>query len=193
MVLIPCVHHKTAAQGMAQLAVTTIVEEVLLFYYDKIRTKIEAEDEHKDKFFVTFSGGVYTQVYRKLKDGLSVGNIVPPVPSKYRVLVSSDARRYLLENDKSNVVKHLSHSMRTSELYYEHMNNKDAADAHASIYKLSLKRKWSKSEMTQITDRWPLSGRPPLVTECKECIQKWGIERSAKDIVNKWHQLYSQL
>ena len=146
MVVIPCVHHKTASQGMAQLAVTTNIEEVLLFYHNKIRTNIvPAEEEHKDKFFLTFYGGMYTQVYRRLREGLSVGNMDPPVPSKYRVLVSSDARRYLLEHDRSNVVKHLSHSMRTSELYYEHMNTKDATDAHASIQRLSMKRKWSKS------------------------------------------------
>ena len=52
MVLIPCIHHKTASQGMAQLAVTTDIEEVLLFYLDKIRTNfVPAEEEQKDKFF----------------------------------------------------------------------------------------------------------------------------------------------
>ena len=39
-VVIPCVHHKTASQGMAQLVVTINVEAVLLFYHEKIRTKI---------------------------------------------------------------------------------------------------------------------------------------------------------
>ena len=97
------------------------------------------QEEHQDKFFLTFNGGLYTQVYRKLREGLSVGNMDPPVPSKYRVLVSSDARRYLVDHDRSNVVKHLSHSMRTSEIYYEHMNTKDATNAHNTIQSLSMK------------------------------------------------------
>ena len=32
MIVISCVHRKTVSQGMAQLAVTTDIEEVLLFY-----------------------------------------------------------------------------------------------------------------------------------------------------------------
>ena len=83
MVVIPCVHHKTASQGMAQLVVTTDVEEVLVYYYETIRTKlVPSENEHKDNLFLTFIGGIYTQVYRRLREGLSVGNINPPV---YRV------------------------------------------------------------------------------------------------------------
>ena len=35
-VVIPCVYHKTASQGMAQLVVTEDVEAVLLFYDEKI-------------------------------------------------------------------------------------------------------------------------------------------------------------
>ena len=54
-VVIPCVHHKTASQGMAQLVVTEDVEAVLLFYDEKIRTKIVPQEEHQDKFFLTFN------------------------------------------------------------------------------------------------------------------------------------------
>ena len=69
---------------MAQLVVTEDVEAIMLFYEETIRTKIVPEEEHRDKFFLTFNGGMYTQVYRKLREGLSVGNINPPVPSTYR-------------------------------------------------------------------------------------------------------------
>ena len=192
-VVIPCVHHKTASQGMAQLVVTEDVEAVLLFYEEKICTKIVPEEEHQDKFFLTFNGGMYTQVYRKLREGLSVGNIDPPVPSKYRVLVSSDARRYLVDHDRSNVVKHLSHSMRTSKIYYEHMNTKDATDAHKTIQSLLMKRKWSKTEITELKDRWPLSGTPPVFKECKQHVEQFGMARTAKELYHKWHQLKSQL
>ena len=103
-VIIPCVHHKTSAQGIAQLVVTADIEEVLLFYYEMIRTKLVPEPGVEDRFFLTFNGALYTQVYRKLREGLSVDNMQPPVPSKYRVLVSSDAHRHLADSQKSNVV-----------------------------------------------------------------------------------------
>lgn len=192
-VVIPCVHHKTASQGMAQLVITTATEEVLLYYHEKIRIKLLPSEEHKDKFFLTFNSGIYTQVYRKLREGLSIGKIHPPVPSKYRVLVSSEARRYLVDHDRSNVVKHLSHSMRTSELYYEQMNTKDATDAHRTIHNLSMKRKWSKTEITQLKDRWPLSGSPPPLKECKQHAEQFGMARTPKELYHKWHQLNSQL
>ena len=102
----------------------------------------------------------------------------PPVPSKYRVLVSSDARRYLVEHISINVVKHLSHSMRTSEIYYEHMNTKDATDVYTSIQK----RKWSKSETTLLKVHWPLSGAFPLLKECKQYIEQCSMARTAKNI-----------
>ena len=108
--------------------------------------------------FLTFNGGIYTQVYRKLQEGLSVGNMDPPVPSKYWVLVSGDARKYLVDQDRSNVVKLLCHSMRTSKMYYEQMNTKGVTDAHKMIQSLSMKRKWSRAEINLLKENWPLSG-----------------------------------
>ena len=136
-----------------------------------------------------FNGGPYTQVYRRLCEGLSVGNLNPPVPSHYRVLVSSEARRYLTDYDRRNVVKHLSHSMRTSELYYDIMNTKDATAAHAMIETLSMKRRWSRVEIAQLTDRWPLSGSPPTITDCKEMVEQLGMGRAPKVVFHKWQQL----
>lgn len=190
-IVIPCVHHKTGTQGIAQLVVTNDIEDVLVYYY---RLKIVATEEgNKDKFFLAYNGGAYTQVYRKLKEGLSVGNIQPPLPSDYRVVVSSEARRFLGDKERRNLVKHLSHSMRTSELYYEVMNAKDAATAHTSIQTLSLNRRWSRNEISLLTDHWPLSESPPTLKDCKDFIELSGMARAAKDIFYKWQQLNTQL
>ena len=75
---------QTGAQAMAQLAITTDIEDILMYYLKNIRSQIETNDIHKDNFFVAFNGGLYTQVYRKLKDGLSVGNLHPPPPANCR-------------------------------------------------------------------------------------------------------------
>ena len=148
MVIIPCVHHKSGAQGMAQLAVTTDVEEVLIYYYELICVKIEpAEDGHRDNLFLTYNGGVYTQIYRKIKESLSVGKIQPPPPNEYRIVISSIAQRLLQEIERRNVVKDLSHTMKKSEKYYEIMNTKDAMAAHATIKQLSLNQRWSKDHL----------------------------------------------
>ena len=52
IVIIPCVHHKTGAQAMAQLAVTIDIEEILIFYFNNIHSGIETKDIHKDKLLV---------------------------------------------------------------------------------------------------------------------------------------------
>ena len=52
---IPCVHHKTGAQAIAQLAVTTDIEDMLIYYFNNIRSRIEIKDIHKDNFFVAFN------------------------------------------------------------------------------------------------------------------------------------------
>ena len=192
-VVIPCVHHKTASQGLAQLVVTEDIEHLLVYYQEKVRkTIVPADNTCKDKFFLTFNGGLYMQVYRRMKEGLSVGNIHPPVPSDYRVLISSDARRYLGEIDRRNVVKHLSHSMQTSEQFYEFTNTKDATDAHHLIHSLSICRRWSQTEIAGITQYWPLSGSMPSIRECNIYLSRMGLQRSAKDLQQKWRQLKAQ-
>ena len=63
IMIIPCVHHKMCAQAMAQLAVTIDIKDILIYYFNNIRSQIEpTKDIHKDNFFVTFNVWLYTQV-----------------------------------------------------------------------------------------------------------------------------------
>ena len=77
------------------------------------------------------------------------------------------------------MVKQLSHSMQTSELYYEQMNSRDATDAHTTTLRLL------KTEITQLNDHWPLSGSPLVLKECKEHIEQFGMARTAKEVYHK--------
>ena len=190
LVVIPCVHHKTGTQGLAQLVISEDIEDLLVYYYETIRSNIvPAEDTYKNLFFLTFNGTSYTQVYRRMREVLSVGKIEPPQPSHYRVLISSESRRYLDEQKRRNVIKHLSHSMQTSEKYYEFMDTTDATEAHATIHKLSQNRRWSRRDIALLTERWPLSGNPPLLRESRQFIRDFGLTRSAKDVCYKWQLL----
>ena len=58
-VVIPCVHHKTASQGLAQLVVTEDIEH-LAYYHEKMRTTIvPADNTCQNKFFLAFNGSLY--------------------------------------------------------------------------------------------------------------------------------------
>jgi len=62
-VVIPCLHHKTGPQGIAQLVVTRDLEQVLLEYYKNVRLKIKADEfTNSNRFFLTTNGCLYTQV-----------------------------------------------------------------------------------------------------------------------------------
>ena len=63
--VIPCVHHKTASQGLVQLMVTEDIKHLLVYYHEKVHTTIVPVDNTcQDKFFLPFNGSLYTQVYR---------------------------------------------------------------------------------------------------------------------------------
>ena len=73
------------------------------------------------------------------------------------------------------------------------MTTKDATDAHHLIHSLSICRRWSKAEIGQVTQYWPLSGSMPSIRERKNYIHRVGLQRSAQDLQQKWRQLKGQL
>ena len=164
---------------------------MLQYYYDNIRTNIvPAEASFQQHFFLTRNGKKYSQVFRRIKESLASDNLIPPQPSLYRILVSSETRRHLDVKKHNNTAKHLSHSMQTSATYYKLMDVSDASEAHASIYSLSLRRRWSQEEIRLITNKWPLSGNnSPTVRDCREFIKEAGLPRHPKEVLFKWEQL----
>lgn len=83
---------------------------------------------------------VNNQAFQKIK-GASIANgfneLVPPPPSKYRILMSTEAARTFDDYDLRKVARHLSHSEHTSRKYYEFADTKDATDPHKKIKILS--------------------------------------------------------
>ena len=89
-------------------------------------------------------GQKYLQVYRKIREAAIANGfmtMLPPPPSKYRIVVSTEAARVLNDCDLRKVAKHLSHSEQTSRKYYEFTDTKDATNAHRTIKLLSQQRR----------------------------------------------------
>jgi len=189
-VVIPCLHHKTGPQGIAHLVVTRDTEQLLVEYYKNVRVKIRAvEFINSNRFFLTTSGYPYTQVYRKIKEALSIGNLKPPRPKDYRILVASDAARELNDADLRRVARHLCHSTETSRQYYQFTNTNDSMLAHQAICNLSDKRKWSKQHIKALLREWPLTRCPPSLAVCRKISKKHQLNRTGKQVLNKWRQL----
>ena len=191
VVVIPCVHHKTGAQGLAYLVISEDIDAVIQYYYDYIRQAITPADNCQGYLFLTRSGEQYDQVYRRIKKAFETSRIVPPSPGLYRILISTEARRHLDEMKRRKTVKHLSHSANTSETYYEFMNIDDATEAHANISALSAMRRWKQHEIELLKSQWPLSGEAPTIKAVRQFIKDHrNINRTAKELVAKWQQLH---
>jgi len=189
-VVINCLHHKTAPQGIAHLVVTRDIEKLLVDYYNKVRQKIRAYNfSHSNRFFLTINGSLYTQVYRRIKDTLSVGRLKPPRPKDYRILVATDAARQLNDADLRRVARHLCHSTETSRQYYQFSNTNDSMLAHQALQNLSERRKWSTQHMNVLLKEMPLRKSPPSLMMCREFAKRHKLKRTGKDVFNKWRQL----
>ena len=87
MVVIPCVHHKTATQGLAYLVISEDTDDLLQYYFDNIRVKLTPVASCKDFLFLTRGGEEYDQVYRHIKESLGTDSMVPSQPGLYRILI----------------------------------------------------------------------------------------------------------
>lgn len=142
-VIISCINHKTGPQGRAQLVVEKHSEQILLNYMKLIREHLQPAKGCQMLFFITHNGKKYTQVYRKIKEAIILNglkDVIPPPPSMYRIVVSTEAARHLNDSTLRIVARHLSHSEATSRQYYEFSNSNDATEAHETIQRLAKSR-----------------------------------------------------
>lgn len=189
-VIIPCLHHKTGPQGIARLVVTRDIEQLLVEYYNNVRLKIRANEfTNSNRFFLTTNGCLYTQVYRRINEALSIGSLKPPRPKDYRILVATDAARELDDTDLRRVARHLCHSTETSRQYYQFTNTDDSMLAHQAIRNLSERRKWSRQHIKALLKEWPLTKSPPGLAVCREISKKHQLGRTGKQVLDKWRQL----
>ena len=77
-VVIPCVHHKTGATGLAFLVVTEEVDDMIQYYLNRIRRSIVPVTGSENYLFLTCNGRQYTPVYRCIKSSLGAASLVPP-------------------------------------------------------------------------------------------------------------------
>ena len=108
-----------------------------------VRRHIQPAKSSNMLFFLTPNGHKYLQVYRKIREAIILNRLkdfVPPPPSMYRILLSTEAARNLNDCNLRIVARHLSHSQATSRQYYEFCNTEDATEAHKTIETLAKQR-----------------------------------------------------
>ena len=191
--MISCHHHKTGPQGVAKLVVDKPIDDLLVFYYKNVRQRISANEDTNHLFFLTAQGKQYRQVYRKIQEALTAIKIdatTLPAPSKYRIVVRTDASKELPDHSLRNVAKHMSHSSETARQYYEFSNTTDAVDAYDTIVDMAKRRRWTTEETTRLLKVWPLNNLRPELKTCAIIKTRCNLEgRTPKNIQDKWRQL----
>ena len=147
-VIISCINHKTGPQGRAKLVVDQEDFSHMLDYKTLVRDYIIPNVGCDDLFFLTHTGARYTQVYRKIVESIHANHLfvtIPPPPSSHRIVVTTSAACSIeWDLTRRKVNKHLCHSDKTSEQYYEFTNENEAVEAYCHIQKLANIR--SKTE-----------------------------------------------
>ena len=188
-----CMHHKTSAQGPAQLVFNKATDDLLEKYYSLVCQRLEAKEGADHLLFLTFHGSRYSQVYRKLQEAITANNIKDvelPQPSLYRKVVRTDGSRTLTDPRLRNVSKHMCHSSETARKYYEFADLTDAVSAHQTILDMAKRRMWSKEETESLLKAWPLENSRPELKTCALIKQKYNLsDKTAKNMQDKWRQL----
>ena len=138
---------------MAQLVIFKSTETLLKHYYILVRKKLIPDNGCNEVFFLTDNGQRYQQVFRKIREAAVANgftNVLPPPPSKYRILMSTEAARTFNDRDLRKVARHLSHSEQTSRKYDEFANTRDATNAHRKIKYLSKQITTRKERIAQV-------------------------------------------
>lgn len=128
-------------------------------------------------------------MYHRIKEALSVGRLKPPRPKDYRIVVATDAARELNDADLRRVSRHLCHRTETSRQYYQFSNTNESVLAHQALQNLSERRKWSTQHITALLKEWSLRNNPPGLMMYREIAKKHNMNRTGKDVLNKWRQL----
>ena len=191
-IIIKCHHHKTGAQGIAQVVIKKSTDELMGSYYRYIRQHAKPIEGAEHLLFLTPTGRRYTQVYRKMQEAFSSINqekIKLPAPSQYRILVRTDCSKELPDQSLRNIAKHMSHSSETARKYYEFSNTSDAINAHQTIVEMAKRRKWNDEETKHLLEGWPLDNPKPDLKTCQLIKERFNLERTPKNILDKWRQL----
>jgi len=191
-VVISCHHHKTGPQGVALPVVNKAINELLEFYYKNVRQRMKTHKDTEHLFFLTANGKQYTQVYRKIQEAIAATNIkdieLPP-PSKYRIVVHTDASKVLSDQGLRKMAKHMSHSSDTARQYYEFSNITDAINVHDTIVDMAKRRKWTSEETNSLLMACLLTNLKPDLKTCAMVKEKCNHNRTPKNIQDKWRQL----
>lgn len=190
-ILIRVLRHKTASStGPANIIINKHCEDVMSQYYNSIRLKISAQNkELASRFFLTNTGTTFRKVSELIQKVAETFGIKMPTASLHRKVMATTAHSddTMPESKMRALNKHMSHSASTSEKYYQLPGAKTAVEMYDTIKKLTKRKFFTHREDEILTKEWPLQkGTTPKLQLCRKIVEHYGIERTAKQLQDRW-------
>ena len=190
-VLIRVLKHKTCTStGPANIIINKNCEQVMCQYHDLIRSKIVAQSVALSKlFFLTSTGNAFKKVSETIQKVAGAHNISVPTASLHRKVTKTIAHcdEETTEGTMRALNRHTSHSDATSSKFYQLPAAKTAVNVYNTIKQLSKKRFFTAQEDRIITKEWPVGkGATPPLELCRRISEKYNIERTAKQLQDRW-------
>lgn len=191
-VVITVLNHKTStSQGPASIVITTELEEMINQYLTYVRKTIVANtDELKDNLFLTITGNEFKKICETIQLVASKFDLSTPSPSVHRKVIASEGRKYLDEGGMRSLASHMSHSETTSRKFYQFPSEHEAYEVHNTIKHLNARRCFSEKEDWSLLKEYSLNNdTTPTLEVCKLIVKKYELNRSAKQLQDRWRTL----
>ena len=191
-IVIRVLNHKTSAsRGPASIIVTTDLEEMISKYLKYIRkTIIPQTDQLKENLFLTYTGNEFKKISESIQSVASKFDISTPSPSVHRKVIATEGRKCLDDGGMHSLASHMAHSEATSRKYYQFPSEHEAYEVHTTIKHLNERRYFSEKEDGFLLKEYPLNhDTTPTLEICKLIVGKYNINRSAKQLQDRWRTL----
>ena len=193
--LIQVLHHKTSASsGEADLIVSAHTNELIEEYLGKIRNYMEPKAKYlKNNLFLTPSGNELTKISELIRYIANTYGFDVPNATLNRKVTATSAREHLSQHEALAVHKHMSHAPETSMRSNQFPDIQDSLETQRVINKLQRKKYFTKAEDEKILKEWPTDNKAtPSLKTCRAITQKHHLQRTAKQIQDRWKTLVKQ-
>ena len=149
--------------------------------------------ELNDDLFLSYTGSEFRKVSEAIQKVARIFNISIPPPSLHRKVIASEGRRNLDEGNMWLLASHMSHSEATSRRFYQFPSENEVCEIHETIKHLNKKRQFCDKEDDCLLKEYPLSNEfSPSLELCRSILHKYGMNRSSKQIQDRWRTLKGQ-
>ena len=195
--VIRVLNHKTSAsRGPANIVITTDIEKMINKYLKYIRSTIVPQTNELNKnLFLTHTGGEFKKISEAIQSVAKKFDMSTPSPSVHRKVIASEGRKCLDESGMRSLASHMAHSEATSKRFYQFPSECEAYEVHNTIRHLNTRRQgFSEKEDRILLEECPLSDETtPTLEKCRLIIKKYKLDRSPKQLQDRWRTLKANI